>query len=96
MNTAAHNLGSLYAPSFRRPHLFAAALCRIARRSRVVWAVLLCLCASFGAAQVSATLSGTVTDQSGAAVSDAAIAARNVDTGFSRATTTDQSGRAIK
>src|SRR5713101_5450963 len=59
----------------------------------VVFFVLLCLCAPFGSAQVSATLSGIVTDQSGAAVTAAAVTAHNLDTGLSRSTAADQSGR---
>src|SRR5277367_3534768 len=43
-------------------------------------------------AQVSASLSGTVTDQSGAIISGAAITARNVDTEASRETITDNAG----
>ncbi len=52
-----------------------------------------CLCPSFVSAQVSATLSGTVTDPSGAAVTGAAVTARNIDTGLSRRTVTSQAGR---
>jgi hypothetical protein len=52
-----------------------------------------CLYPSFASAQVLATLSGTVTDQSGAAVSAAGATARNLETGFSRDTVTDQAGR---
>ena len=44
-------------------------------------------------AQVSATLSGVVTDQSGAAVSGAAVTAQNLDTSLSRSTITNSSGR---
>ena len=44
-------------------------------------------------AQVSATLSGTVTDQSGAVISGAAIIARNEDTRAIRKTTSDSAGR---
>jgi len=57
--------------------------------------VLLFVCswAPSGFAQVSATLSGAVTDQSGAAVTAAEVTARNLDTGLSRSTVTDQEGR---
>ena len=55
--------------------------------------LLLCLCPSFASAQVSATLSGIVTDQSGAAVPAATATAQNLDTGLSRETVTDQAGR---
>ncbi len=44
-------------------------------------------------AQVSATLSGTVTDQTGAVVSGAAVAATNRETGAVRSSTTNESGR---
>ena len=44
-------------------------------------------------AQVSANLSGRVTDQSGAALANAKVTVNNVDTGVSRATETDPSGR---
>jgi Carboxypeptidase regulatory-like domain len=54
---------------------------------------LLWFCPSFASAQVSATLSGTVTDQSGAAVPAASATVRNLDTGLSRDTVTDQAGR---
>ena len=43
-------------------------------------------------AQVSAGLSGTVTDQSGAVVSAAVITAKNIDTGAARDTVTDATG----
>ena len=51
------------------------------------------LCALPVAAQVSAILSGTVTDQSGAVVSAAGISAKDVDTGATRTTATDGAGR---
>jgi len=70
------------------------------RIQQVAWSrtafltLLLCfLCAPFGSAQVSATLSGIVKDQSGASVTGADVTARNVDTGLSRSTATDQTGR---
>jgi len=50
------------------------------------------LCAASAHAQVSAMLSGTVADQSGALVSAAAVTAKNVDTGAVRATVTDGEG----
>jgi hypothetical protein len=49
--------------------------------------------AAYSWGQVSASLSGRVTDQTGAAVTGASVTATNVDTGFSRSTITDQSGR---
>jgi len=53
----------------------------------------LCLCVPFSVAQVSASLSGLITDPSGATVSAASVTAKNVDTGLSRTVPTDQSGR---
>lgn len=44
-------------------------------------------------AQISATLSGTVTDPSGGAVSGAAVTVQNVETGAVRTTTTGHAGR---
>jgi len=43
-------------------------------------------------AQVSASISGVVTDPSGATVSDAAVTAKNVETGESRSTMTNEAG----
>jgi len=58
--------------------------------------LLLLVLASFFApaswAQISATLSGTVTDQSGASVPGADISVRNVETGTARNATTNGSG----
>jgi hypothetical protein len=54
-----------------------------------------CLCLFLGTpaqSQVSAILSGTVTDPSGAAVSAAAVTAKNVETGAVRSTLTDGEG----
>jgi protocatechuate 3,4-dioxygenase beta subunit len=44
-------------------------------------------------AQTGASLSGRVTDQTGAPITGAAVAATNVDTAMSRNTMTDHSGR---
>ena len=51
------------------------------------------LCSLPALAQVSAGLSGRVTDQTGAAVREATVTAENIDTGVSRSTITDQEGR---
>ena len=51
------------------------------------------LLAPFASAQVSASLFGLVTDPSGAVLSGTAVTARNLNTGFSRSTLTDASGR---
>ncbi len=53
----------------------------------------LCLSGPYLTAQVSASLSGLITDPSGAAVSTASITAKNLDTGISRTVSADQSGR---
>ena len=52
-----------------------------------------CLRAPAGHAQVSAAISGRVTDPAGAAVSGAAVTAKNVETGAARSTVTDDAGR---
>jgi Carboxypeptidase regulatory-like domain len=52
-----------------------------------------CVCLPFSLAQVSANLSGVITDPSGAALSGATVTAKSVDTGISRKAVTDQSGR---
>jgi Carboxypeptidase regulatory-like domain len=51
------------------------------------------LCAPLSTAQVSASLSGQITDPSGAAVSAASVTATNLDTGLSRTVPTGQGGR---
>ena len=53
---------------------------------------LLFLCASTAPAQVSAGLSGTVSDQSGAVVSAARVTAKNADTGAGRSALSDATG----
>ncbi|HLH44612.1 MAG TPA: carboxypeptidase-like regulatory domain-containing protein [Bryobacteraceae bacterium] len=50
------------------------------------------ICASSARAQVFAALSGTVSDQSGAAVAAVAVTAKNAETGAEFATQTDSSG----
>jgi len=56
--------------------------------------LLLCfLCAPFAMGQVSANLSGAVTDPSGAAVSGASVEVKSLDTGLSREGDTDTGGR---
>lgn len=58
-----------------------------------ILSLLLCLSVPFAAAQISAKLSGVVTDSSGAAVSGASVKASNVDTGVERTAQTDSKGR---
>ncbi len=83
--------GSITTTVFRR-----AALPKI--NMRTFWllgtflAVLL-MHAPAGSAQVSAAISGRVTDPAGATVSAAAVLARNVETGDTRSTVTDDAGR---
>lgn len=56
-------------------------------------ALFCCLCVAFSVGQVSASLSGIVTDPSGAAVSGAAVEVKSLDTGASRNARTDAGGR---
>ena len=58
---------------------------------RFVFALLLCSSPIFG--QVSAVLSGIVTDQTDAVVSNASVIATNAETGAKRETVTDHAGR---
>ncbi len=51
-----------------------------------------CFCEPYCSAQVSANLSGLITDPSGAAVSRATVTARNVSTRISRTASTNQAG----
>ena len=55
----------------------------------------LCVCSLAATAQVSASLSGRVTDQTGAAVSGATVTANNLDTGISRTTVPTRPGGTI-
>jgi hypothetical protein len=68
---------------------------RVDQTGRVLILIVLLagFCMSSAWAQTSANLSGSVLDQSGAAVTAAAVTARNLDTGLSRSTATDQNGR---
>jgi hypothetical protein len=61
--------------------------------SSLRWLLVFVLAAASACAQVSASLSGTVTDQSGGALSGSTVAAKNVDTGALRSTVTDAEGR---
>ena len=54
--------------------------------------LLCCLCAPFSMGQVSASLSGVISDPTGAAVSGASVEVNSLDTGVSRTATTDASG----
>lgn len=61
------------------------------RSATVVALFLLCVATAFGQ-EIGGTISGTVTDPSGAAVASANIAVRNLGTGEDRKTTTDADG----
>ncbi len=61
-----------------------------------LWAGVLCilgLCVVQAGAQVTANLSGRVTDPSGAAIAGATVTAKDTDTGISRTTLTSQTGQ---
>jgi hypothetical protein len=61
--------------------------------ARIVRAIFLCLLfVPTLSAQVTGSLSGTVTDQSGASVSGAAVTVKDVETGAIRTTTTGEAG----
>src|SRR5579864_2448204 len=70
---------------FRRPH----------RRYGVAYVCLALLVAGpvAAAGQVSAALSGIISDASGAAISGAGVTARKLETGAVRTTATDAAGR---
>ena len=64
--------------------------------TRRLGCVLLCLLLLFSfpaMAQVSAALSGRVTDQTGAVVTGATVTAKDTETGITRSTVTDAAGR---
>ena len=65
----------------------------VRRRMLAVLLFSLCFTSLPVVAQVSASISGRVTDQTGAVVAGAAVTAKSLDTGASRTTTTDQAGR---
>lgn len=94
MPESVRNLRHPHCGSSRRSNTFNIRVRGRARTVRLsVLLFLLCLPLPFALAQVSATLSGTVTDQSGAAVLGAEVTARNLDTALSRSTITDRTGR---
>lgn len=70
--------------------------CRVIHRYLLALAggglAVLLLCAPAARAQVSAAISGRVTDPAGATVSGAAVTAKNVETGETRGTVTDDAG----
>jgi len=68
----------------------------IQKSAAVRWLALLAfllVCATGAVAQDSANISGQVLDPSGAAVKEAVVTARNLDTGLEHSTTTDDQGR---
>jgi hypothetical protein len=94
MHKATLGLHCSHPPRRRSRTVFANSL-RTSRRGNlsILAVLLLCLSASFAWAQVSANLSGMVTDQSGAAIFSATVTAGNLDTGLSRSAVTDGAGR---
>jgi hypothetical protein len=52
-------------------------------------------CLSLSAQQITGNIRGTVTDPSGAIIRDAAVTARQAETGLSRSTTTDHDGNYV-
>ncbi|MFZ0933296.1 MAG: TonB-dependent receptor [Bryobacteraceae bacterium] len=70
-------------------HLYSSTVAGSSFRLSIVFA----LAAASAVAQVSASLSGTVRDQTGAALSGSAVEAKNVDAGAVRATVTGAEGR---
>ena len=52
-------------------------------------------CLSLSAQQITGNIRGTVTDSTGAVIPGAAVTARQVETGLSRATTTDRNGNYV-
>src|SRR5581483_9298857 len=59
----------------------------------VIGCLLFLVCGSLAQGQVSASVSGTVTDPSGALVSGASVTATNEDTGAIRTSITDSTGQ---
>jgi Carboxypeptidase regulatory-like domain len=55
--------------------------------------LILCFLSTLSSAQTEASLSGVVTDQTGAALRDVAVTIKNVDTGATRTIATDGGGR---
>jgi Carboxypeptidase regulatory-like domain len=92
MFSAALSLRCSRPASLKRLFSFNAQIFRLVRPSTLV-SLMLCLFVPSAWTQMSANLSGVVTDQSGATVSGAAVTARDVDTGLSRSAVTNQAGR---
>ena len=91
---SAWDLLDCFPVSIRRSYVFCANVGRAWLPIRLLTVVcLLGLSLPSAWSQISASLSGTVTDQSGAAVSGASITVRDLDTGLSRTTITNQAGR---
>ena len=88
-------LGQLWTGLLRVADVFHAACSRIipSPYPLIPALLLLCCCAPSTSAQETGSLSGLVTDPSGAAVSAASVTAQNLDTGLSRSAASDQTGR---
>jgi hypothetical protein len=95
MYKAALRLWCPHSSSCQHSFLFNTTSWRAARieHSCIFLFLLICLCAPIASSQTSADLSGIVSDQSGAAVTAADVTARSPDTGLTRNTVTNQSGR---
>src|SRR5262245_6804622 len=70
------------------------AVCGRSRLKAGIFLLPFLLCAAFAMAQLdTGTISGSVTDQSGAAVPGVEVSIKNVDTGISRSLVTNEVGR---
>ena len=67
-------------------------VCLVRSKAWFLLLALFCFFVSASWAQISASLSGIVTDQSGAALASAAVNAKDLDTGLARSSTTDGAG----
>jgi len=66
---------------------------RFLARSALLAPLLMLVCLPSAQAQVSASIKGSVTDASGAAVNSATVTAKNLETGAIRSSVTDDAGR---
>jgi hypothetical protein len=85
VSNARPNFSSQLRLDFREPHLARALLLAASL-------ALMLACVPSSRAQVTASVKGVVTDPSGATVPSASVTTRNMETSFSRTTTTDGAG----
>ena len=83
----------MYTSQFLGPILLSEAVMRSVALSLAVLCLSSSLMTIFAQAQTGASLSGVVTDQTGAALRDVAVTIRNADTGATRTIKTDGAGR---